>query len=156
MKKVAFLLCNVLLLLTLLPFSANAESLEFSPVTSNPVVFQKMNAGISPLWINVVAVQGTIEPGLLGTYKAIGTVTLDHSDYKATVTCTIQHLVSSKWTDTDITWSKTGNGAIEASKSWISLSSGSYRIKVEATVYNASGSYVETATAYVGNYTVSG
>lgn len=154
MKKLSIFICGIILLsLTAFPFSASAEEKQFSKSSASS---QFLHAGVSPLWVSVVSMNGAIEPGLLGTYKAYGSVTPDHLSYKLTVTCTIQQLVSSKWTDTDITWSKTGTGVVEASKSWISLSSGNYRIKVEATVYNASGSYVETATSYVGNYTVSG
>lgn len=154
MKKISVLLCAVLLFAVAgCPFSANAEKVKDDAGT---VTFCTAGKGISPYWINVITIGGTIEPGLLGTYKASAGVTLDHSNYKATLTCTLQRLASNGWTDTDITWSNSGTATVEASKSWISLSTGDYRIKAVAVVTDASGKYIETATAYVGNYTVSG
>lgn len=154
MKKIRFLLCTVLLFaVAACPLSANAENVTDTVAGAASYTDEE---GISPYWINILSIGGTIEPGLFGTYKASAGVTLDHSNYKATLTCTLQQLTASSWTDTDITWTNSGTATVEASKSWISLSDGTYSIKVVVTVYNASGGYVETATSYVGTYIVGG
>lgn len=153
MEKTRLLLCTILLFAVVAcPLSVNAESVTD---TVGGAASYTGEEGISPYWINVISIGGTIEPGLFGTYKAAAGVTLDHSNYKATLTCTLQQFTASGWTDTNITWTNSGTATVEASKSWINLSTGDYRIKAVATVYNASGGYVETATSYVGNYTVS-
>lgn len=152
MKKLSAFLCCTLLFMTLVsPVSASAEGVRLGKVDASSY---SLNEGISPRWVSVVTMTGAIESGLFGSYKAYGSVSADHADYKITATCTIQTSNSGSWTDTDITWSKSDRGSVEASKSWISLSSGSYRIKIVAVVNDASGKYIETATGYVGERTI--
>lgn len=109
---------------------------------------------VMPAWVDIVVIAGQIEPGLLGTYKATASAGSEHSGDKITLNCTLERFGSSGWASTGTTWSASSNGVVTATKSWLSLSVGDYRIKVEAVVYDKDDKYVETATSYVGYYTV--
>lgn len=149
MKKLLSLTCTALCLCSILacPLAAHAAEL---PAESTAV-----EMSIQPRWVNVAAMSGNIEPGILGTYKAHGAAVSERSTDKLTVTCTIQKFTASGWSNTSTTWSNTGTGVCEASKSLISLAAGDYRVKVVATVYDAAGNYVETATYYTSSVLVS-
>ena len=142
MKRIVSLFCSFMILFSLCTGTVVAYASNNIPQAIST------ETTIQPRWVIVAVMTGGIEPGLLGTYKAFGGATSERSTDQLTINCTIQQFTSSGWSDTAITWSTTGTGSCSATKSWITLATGDYRVKVVAVVYDSNGNYIETATHY--------
>lgn len=107
--------------------------------------------GISPRWTYISQMSAGIDKNLV-SYNVAASATLYNSSYTVKVTTTLQQW-SSGWGDTSHSWTSKETGRTEAAGN-VYLGSGVYRVKATATVYNTSGTQVETTTIYSDSYTI--
>lgn len=69
------------------------------------------------------------------------------TNYTASGTLTLQKKDGDSWTELK-TWSASGSGSVSCEKTWYVTSGNTYRVEYSMDIYNASGTYVDTATAY--------
>jgi len=105
--------------------------------------------GPQPRWteISVFPCSLTRQSGLFTNAHLLGSVTTYSSYSKIELTVTVQEFTGGAFTDTSRSWSASGNGYAGVTKD-IKLPAGSYRLKAVATIYSASGQYIETVTNY--------
>lgn len=127
-KKVLSVFCILVILLT---FSVSVFA-ESSP---------------QPRWKQLSTFAASLERknGLLSNARVFASADSYNGTTQITLTVTIQKWNGSSYVNTSYTWSSSGRATATVDKN-ISLASGNYIAHCVATVYDANGNYVETAT----------
>ena len=127
LKKIAFALVVMLLLITGFSLNAKAESLP------------------TPRWTYIANIGG----GIIGESPANvgGDVTLRGTSNKAAVTATLQKY-NGGWENVT-SWYAEGYGTVEASGDY-TMTRGTYRVRLYVAVYSPGGTLLESTTVYTG------
>lgn len=137
-RKLTAFVATLLLAASLLSFPAAAAE------PSTPA-----EPGISPTFVDASILTATCELGKYGKTSSYGYVKAATSSNICYLTLTLQKSATgaafSAYTDP---WSTSGTGSASLGKDYYVVPGYYYRAKVVATLYTASGAFVETITGY--------
>lgn len=85
--------------------------------------------------------------GLCNNAEILSYATCDDYDYAINLTVTLTRWDGSKYVDTSKTWSDSGAGRAGVSKTF-HLGEGNYVARVDVTVYDKNGAFIESETVY--------
>ena len=106
--------------------------------------FTAFAADISPRYDATSRITANLSINSSGLASCRGTIALRDLSYTATLTLHLQRYQGGSWTDV-YSWST--SDAVTLSKSRYVVSGYSYRVVTSATVYSASGAYIESPSA---------
>lgn len=136
MKRiVSFILVALMLIFATIPaYAANSST---------------ASAGIvSPQFIGITTLSANLSIDSSGRTTSTGIVRPSNSNYTSYLTVSLQKFISGSWTTIN-SWSGSGAGLYGVTNSGsYYVGSGTYRACSIASIYNSSGSLVDTATAY--------
>jgi hypothetical protein len=103
---------------------------------------------IHPDFISMSSISAGLSISSSGKSTCTGSVTPSSSSYTSKLTVGLQKSTGSGWS-TVKTWTASGRGSAGADLvSYYYVGSGTYRVSSTAKIYNASGTLLETQTAY--------
>ena len=103
--------------------------------------------GVEPRWkeLSTMSCSLTRTNGLFNNASLSSHASSWNNDNTIALTVTIQKWNGSSYINTSYSWTDSGKGMASVNKN-VNLASGNYIAHAVATVYNSSGSYVETVT----------
>ena len=143
-KKISALLLSLSFAATALPAYAS-EAPAIPPENTELPALSMEASGIVPFWVAVSQIShGVTFSG--STANVYSNCYAWYNNYKVYSTVTLEK-VSQNGMDAVKSWSGSGTGSAHVSQS-CTVSSGTYRVKTSATIYDNSGKYVESVTEY--------
>lgn len=104
---------------------------------------------IQPRWKILSSMAIDLKPydGLYNNAEILSYATCGDYDYTINLTVTVTRWDGSRYVDTSKTWSNSGGGGAGVSKTF-HLGEGNYVARVNVTVYDKNGAFIESETAY--------
>jgi len=115
---------------------------------SNTATDMRAGGSIHLDFISMSSISAGLSISSSGKSTCTGSVTPSSSSYTSKLTVGLQKSTGSGWS-TIKTWTASGRGSAGADLvSYYYVSNGTYRVSSTAKIYNASGTLLETETAY--------
>jgi len=111
------------------------------------VANEKPAGEISPMYINLKSLSASFDIDSLGITTCGGNLVQILSDGSCELIMNLQKLNSDKSWDTIATWTKEGTTKC-SNVQYRAVSRGTYRLSVTGKIYNSSGTFIESGTAY--------
>lgn len=108
---------------------------------------EKPAGEISPMYINLKSLSASFDIDSLGITTCGGNLVQILSDGSCELIMNLQKLNSDKSWDTIATWTKEGTTKC-SNVQYRAVSRGTYRLSVTGKIYNSSGTFIESGTAY--------
>lgn len=104
---------------------------------------------VQPRWKELVSMDVALEPydGLYNNAKVMAYATCMDNEITVNLTVTVTRWDGSKYVDTSKTWSDSGAGRAGISKTF-HLGEGNYVARVDVTVYDKNGAFIESEIVY--------
>ncbi len=112
-------------------------------VNADAVGIPATDPGVVPYYTVISSLDGTLEISRSGRASCRASVDVSSLSYNVTLTCDL-----CKDGTVIKSWTASGKGSVSLDKSWYVTSGSDYQVVASATVYNSTGNYVDSGTAY--------